>query len=419
MRYKFLFIVVYSLILCVSKIFCGGTCPSPSVEKQTIIQSSASIERGAKLIGKDIVESARECYKLCCNDLSCNVAVMHYKQKTNVLGEDITEKYCFLFHCGAPSVCTYERHRRYAIIDLGSREEEIKSVVTTTTTTTTTSTTTKKTATTTLLPTTIIPSTVKEIAASVSPSKVDETHKISSTVKTTGVKKVSIKDGCKNACGYNYDPVCGDDGTTYDNKCLFDVAKCKKPTLNLKYDEACRECPPGVPMAMCSDDPCKISSCPLNQNAVCKANFCGGCNAVYHDENGNKVNCSDSGVVVSHEHNEQSVTVDAGDYEEAPDEALPKAKGDDTKDPYYKGDKRKWLETGGKNMTDSHSKVPVVVVVKENSASALMSLPLLIALIICIILLIGVVYRVKCVSRGRAKKLPVDDGDYLINGMYL
>ena len=48
-----------------------------------------------------------------------------------------------------------------------------------------------------------------------------------------------------------------------------------------------------------------------------------------------------------------------------------------------------------------------------------MSVPLLIALCICLLLIVGLIYRFKFAARGKPKKVPVDDGDYLINGMYL
>jgi len=56
------------------------------------------------------------------------------------------------------------------------------------------------------------------------------------------------------------------------------------------------------------------------------------------------------------------------------------------------------------------------VIVVNNS---FMSIPLLIALCICILLILGLIYRFKFSARGKPKKVPVDDGDYLINGMYL
>ena len=46
-------------------------------------------------------------------------------------------------------------------------------------------------------------------------------------------------------------------------------------------------CSDGTPMVSCFTDPC--GECPNYPNARCEANYCGGCNAVYYDENGNNV----------------------------------------------------------------------------------------------------------------------------------
>jgi len=93
-------------------------CPQPGVRKRTIIRSAESIENGAKLLEKYAVDSARQCYKKCCDMKNCNVAVMHYKQKITEIGEELMEKFCFLFDCKSPSVCTYDQHTRYAIIEV-------------------------------------------------------------------------------------------------------------------------------------------------------------------------------------------------------------------------------------------------------------------------------------------------------------
>lgn len=88
----------------------------------------------------------------------------------------------------------------------------------------------------------------------------------------------------------------------------------------------------------------------------------------------------------------------------------------DDEDPYFNTDRRTWLD-GHRNLSVGvTSTVEPVVVIKESS---LKSIPLLVALIVCIVLMIGLIYRFKCSHRGKPKKLPVDDGDYLINGMYL
>ena len=56
------------------------------------------------------------------------------------------------------------------------------------------------------------------------------------------------------------------------------------------------------------------------------------------------------------------------------------------------------------------------VILKKESP---ISLSLLIALSICIIILVAVIVKLKCLGPKKKKKFAVDDGDYLINGMYL
>ncbi|XP_064403941.1 kielin/chordin-like protein isoform X2 [Halichondria panicea] len=49
------------------------------------------------------------------------------------------------------------------------------------------------------------------------------------------------------------------------------------------------ECPPDVPIVRCIADPCVVSSCPNIPNVKCESNYCGGCNAVFYDAEGNDV----------------------------------------------------------------------------------------------------------------------------------
>lgn len=411
-------------------------CPTPSVRKNTIIESNQSIRNGARLLGKNLVDNAKDCYELCCKDPTCNTAIMHYKEE-----DAMTFKYCFLFACGTPSVCTYRNRKRYAVIDLGSRadtslppttsppkvESTSAKVVTTTTTTTTATTTT----TTTSMPTTealLVTTNERSQASKEYPSPCHFALEAASGTHLLGV----------------HIPDCNEDGTFKEKQCHSSTGYC-----------------------WCVD--------PKNGSEI-KGSRKGPTDG--------QVNCGED-VVVSANHNEQSVTVSATDYEEAPEEeSLPISSNnlsEEQDDPYYTSERRQWVnqtngachravssmkqhrglvgayipqcavdgtyrskqchgstgfcwcvdvQSGGEIVgtrkgpedgSDDMKCGNVVVLVQGNTGmTSFLSLPLLIALIICIVLFVGIIYRVRCLKRGRlAKKVPVDDSDYLINGMYL
>ena len=52
------------------------------------------------------------------------------------------------------------------------------------------------------------------------------------------------------------------------------------------------ECPDGSEPVNCFVAPCDVSSCPAYPDATCIDNYCGGCNAEYFDEYGERVHCS-------------------------------------------------------------------------------------------------------------------------------
>ena len=49
-------------------------------------------------------------------------------------------------------------------------------------------------------------------------------------------------------------------------------------------------CPPSKPIVYCKVNPCQVNKCAKYPDAICKPNYCGGCNADFY-LNGEKVDC--------------------------------------------------------------------------------------------------------------------------------
>ena len=51
---------------------------------------------------------------------------------------------------------------------------------------------------------------------------------------------VGVPVGCPVACPILYEPLCGSNNETYDNKCLFETAvRCKKLRITIRHEGAC------------------------------------------------------------------------------------------------------------------------------------------------------------------------------------
>ncbi|XP_068209933.1 PI-actitoxin-Avd5a-like [Palaemon carinicauda] len=44
---------------------------------------------------------------------------------------------------------------------------------------------------------------------------------------------------CSEVCPFNYEPVCGNNGKTYANSCLFEAAACRDPLIKIAHQGPC------------------------------------------------------------------------------------------------------------------------------------------------------------------------------------
>ncbi|XP_065662150.1 uncharacterized protein LOC101241534 isoform X5 [Hydra vulgaris] len=99
---------------------------------------------------------------------------------------------------------------------------------------------------------------------------------------------IAFSPSCIKNCEKDYNPVCGSNDETYTNVCELRNAQCHDSTIKYAYSGKCAEC--SGPISACGFKPCARLFCNDYPEAVCKPNFCGGCNAEFFN-NGVKVEC--------------------------------------------------------------------------------------------------------------------------------
>jgi len=380
---------IWTILLALAALYGAeaDTCPKPSVHKNNMIVG------GIKLWGSPkSVDSAKECYAKCCsfkmyNSYKCTTAVINYERRfirgNGGRDQEQVTKMCELYDCRPSkqvdgSTCGKISHNSYAIIELPIEDNDVS-------------------------PTVELPEATKE-------KKVETEMPITTTKRNKKIQTTTVP--------------------------------------NLVREEAKTLCPNNN-QVNCFIDPCSTEGCPAHPTAICKPNYCGGCNAHFY-LNSVRVHCeikktttallntepAQKATMQVKQANEEAVIVGESDYGEKPDEKLPSASDEDTDDEYYQGEHRAWITEKVHLVTSPTKKptvaqhpmndpplerVPVVPVKDDSGLTSVTAIPLLVALIVCIIALIVIVlkYRFHCSKRGKPRKFKIDDGDYLINGMYL
>lgn len=364
------FIILTVLLALLTQGLTASKCPPIKIRKDTIIRTKESIDNGARMLFRSDIDSSRECYEICCERKSCNVGIVHYKKKRDKsTGEVVTSKTCFVFACGSPNLCIFMNHTGYAVIEMQRKKAKAK------------------------------------------------------------VKPVEIVH-----------PI----------------------------DE--EDCPAGSPVAMCSEDPCKRATCPGHKSARCVANYCGGCNAFFYNNKGKKIQCGEKKLKAktvksqamptkaasteeekssAEEPNKDDTNVNEEEVEIKPEDTGGRPtedpnSPDENEDPHKVKQFRTWLDAGEDYITENPlktTKTPASVSKANNNGTqddlisinnesrkstghgkkreSRVTLTLAIALGICIVVLLAVLVKLKCMGPKKKKKFAVDDGDYLINGMYL
>ncbi|KAJ3099545.1 hypothetical protein HDU97_002946, partial [Phlyctochytrium planicorne] len=61
------------------------------------------------------------------------------------------------------------------------------------------------------------------------------------TLISVAVMGTTALPSCEKGCPKIYQPVCGSNGITYSNECLFSIAQCKDQSLSKSFNGTCPE----------------------------------------------------------------------------------------------------------------------------------------------------------------------------------
>ncbi|ESO11362.1 hypothetical protein HELRODRAFT_183242 [Helobdella robusta] len=96
------------------------TCLIEKSLKGQIIKTNVSLEAGAHFIESLHLQTAAECQEKCCEHAEpCNTAVIRVKNYKPGVS-------CYLFDCKSPSVCSFDTHSDFKVIQLSSSSSSVQ-----------------------------------------------------------------------------------------------------------------------------------------------------------------------------------------------------------------------------------------------------------------------------------------------------
>ncbi|XP_046859874.1 uncharacterized protein LOC124453164 isoform X2 [Xenia sp. Carnegie-2017] len=394
--FLYFFVALSPIVTCQNSHRSFGRCPKFTIKKSTIIKSSQSLHNGAVLLGRKVTHSSAGCHKECCKNTDCNLVMLKYELQNKIV--KIT---CFLFDCKTPSVCSFYQHstyHNYVALDYGERKSSFKAHdyhprnkgMTVATTIHSQSVTARNSS---VVEHTWAERTFTETPTYKKPTDKDISYDIPMKKQTRqkfGFDKQSLNERSTTHSSF-------DSGTTNDNKNNEESyerpsdedSSVREQTTETKEEEMDEE--EEFPRRVFVDNNPDFPEKPASHMSDMKKS---------HDIEGVKT----TGSIHT------QTTADLNNQEHTNEKT------------------EKWTftstESDNRPTTQAYvSTKPQVnqfvvrkfISVQDNKAV----IPLAVGLVLALLLLMGVIFRLKASKRRRTKAFLTDDADYLINGMYL